>query len=677
MPVDHDRTLTLFDGSAFCLSDRSGNLDAAGHGMFFGDRRLLCRWVLLVDGRRAQALTVAQPRPCSCVVVARPSPEGDLLLIRRRYVGAGLREDVELRNLGRRPARAVVELEVAADLADVFAVKQGRAGAALTPAVVGGGLSFDSAQDDGYRVLVSFTGSPALSPAGARWEVDLPPGGRFLACGAVALAVAGVPVRPSYSCHEPVAQALPERRHRTWVAGAAGLDTEHHGIALAFATAVADLGSLRLFDGEHAEPAVAAGAPWYMTLFGRDSLLTAWMTLPVARELAIGTLEALARLQGTRVDPDTGEEPGKILHEVRTGFGAGDGRYFGSVDATPLFVMLLGEAYRWGMPRDRVQALLPAADAAVGWLNSRMDAEDYVSYTGDAGLVNQGWKDSADGVLFADGTSPEPPIALAEVQGYAYAAFLARARLADAFTEPAVAHACRNRAARLRGAFHRDFWLPERGWYALALDGHGRRVDALGSHLGHCLWTGIVDPSVAADVADRLVSPELFSGWGLRTLATTMAAYHPLSYHNGSVWPHDTAIAVAGLTRYGFGAAAARLGVALVEAAETFGGRLPELFSGLDRSEVPVPVSYPSSCSPQAWASGAPLLVLASLLRLEPDAVAGRLSVSPVLPPPWGALRLHGVRLSAARLDVAVSAEGSITVTPADGGATSDGRTAG
>jgi len=645
----------------------------AAHGVFCVDRRLLSRWVLTVDERRPQILTVSQDRPYRAVIVARAAPDSDLLLIRRRSVDAGLREEIELRNLGRRPVRARLTVEVEVDLADIFAVKHGRAaGGALTADIGSGRLRFGpAAGGGGASVEVSFTESPLLSGDGASFWVDLQPGQRW-----------SMRASASYRGQAPVSPAEPERRFDSWHGSTAALAGGPAGLRRTFARSVTDLGSLRLFDYGGELPVTAAGAPWYMTLFGRDALLTGWSALLAGPDLAVGALETLARLQGTRSDPRTEEQPGKIVHEVRAGQGVdrpggertddSSGRsydcYYGTVDATPLFVMLLGEAHRWGMRRDRVEALLPAADAAIAWLEGLgdPDGDGYLEYTAGAGLVHQGWKDSPDGICFADGRVAEGPIAVSEAQGYAYAAYRARAELAEAFADPSTARHCRLRAARLRAAFNRDFWLPDRGWYALALDGEKRPVDALASNLGHCLWTGIIDPDRAAAVAGWLVSPDLFSGWGVRTLATTMSAYHPLSYHNGSVWPHDTAIAVAGLVRYGFIREARLLAGALLAAADAFDGRLPELFAGLDRSELPQPVSYPSSCSPQAWAAAAPLLVLRSLLRLDPDIPGGRLSVGPVLPART-TLTLRQVRLGTRRLDVAVSSEGRATVTGAGG----------
>ena len=385
------------------------------------------------------------------------------------------------------------------------------------------------------------------------------------------------------------------------------------------------------------------------------------MALLVDPDLALGVLQTLARFQGTKVDPAQDEEPGKILHEMRFGEAAslslGGGQvYYGSADATPLFVMLLGEMRRWGLAGEIVDQLLPHADRAMEWIEryGDQDGDGYVEYkrASDRGLANQGWKDSWDGVRFADGEIAKPPIALCEVQGYVYSAYLARAHFAHEADDTATYERYRTKAAELKEAFNRDFWLADKGWYAMALDHRKRPVDALASNMGHCLWTGIVDVDKAQAVADHLLSPAMFSGWGIRTLATTMGGYNPISYHCGSVWPHDNALIAAGLMRYGFVTEAQRVIMAMLDAAATQNGRLPELFTGLERSEYPGVVGYPTSCSPQAWAAASPLLFLRTLLRLEPWVPHQKVWLSPALPPQISGLRVERVPLGGRRVGV-------------------------
>jgi glycogen debranching enzyme len=306
-----------------------------------------------------------------------------------------------------------------------------------------------------------------------------------------------------------------------------------------------------------------------------------------------------------------------------------------------------------------VEELLPNADRALSWMERHgdRDGDGFIEYrrATDRGLQNQGWKDSWDGITFADGRPAEAPIALCEVQGYAYDAFRARAELARWLDDDAAARRWSDRAAALKTAFNERFWLPERGWYALALDRNKDPVDACASNMGHCLWSGIVDADKAPLIAEHLLSPAMFTGWGVRTLSSAMGAYDPVSYHNGSVWPHDNAFVVAGLMRYGFVASAQRIAEALLQAAEHFGGRLPELFCGFDRGDFPEPVPYPTSCSPQAWASATPVQLVRTLLRFDPELPRERLWVDPVLPPSFAPLRVEGVALGAARVSVEVT----------------------
>jgi glycogen debranching enzyme len=350
------------------------------------------------------------------------------------------------------------------------------------------------------------------------------------------------------------------------------------------------------------------------------------MTLPFDPSLARGVLRTLADLQGTRDDPRAEEQPGKIVHELRRHGGGGPfaarERYYGTVDATPLFVMLAAEAWRWGAldPSD-LQELGPAVDRALDWLLGAGDSngDGFVDYRrrDASGLSNQGWKDSWDGVTFADGSLPAAPIALVEVQGYAYGALTGAAELVGPMGLGRAAEDLIRQADELRARFDEAYWDP-RGWYALALDTDGRQVDACTTNPGHALWCGLADPARADRYLDRLMSPEMWTGWGLRTLGTTMEAYDPLSYHNGSVWPHDTAICAAGAARYGRWDVVDRIADGAFDAATRFSGRPPELFAGMARSEAPVPVAYPSSCSPQAWSSASTLLLVRSMLGLEP-----------------------------------------------------------
>jgi len=642
--------ITTVQGSSFMLSERSGDIRPGGPaGLFVLDVRAISSWQLRIDGRPLEALSVSVTEPYAATFVSRLSRLGGhvdstLLAIRRRWVGSGMREDLELRNYGSGPATISVELDVASDLADVLDVKAGQPAPGIGRRQHGDALH-TSAEHDGVRRRVDVTerGERRTGVAGVRglsWDITLPAKGRWQTCLEVFVTVGEHEVPLEYRCGELPAHSRPSLRLDGWRRHAPHGSALDGRLAHAIETAVDDIGSLIIEDPLHPEsPVVAAGAPWFMTLFGRDSLLTSYMSLIVDPALAVGVAQTLARLQGVREDAASEEQPGRILHEVRFGSTRGTDMdhghiYYGTVDATPLFVVLVGELSRWGVQRSVVDALLPHVDRALDWIDDfgDRDGDGYVEYErlNPDGLANQGWKDSWDGISALDGTLATPPLALAEVQGYVYAAYLARADLAtERGDEPTTRH-FQHKAAALRSNFNRDFWLADRGWYAVALDGAKNPVDALASNMGHCLWSGIVDEAHAASVCAHLTSREMLSGWGLRTLSTSMARYNPLSYHNGSVWPHDSAIVAAGLMRYGFDEAAVTIIDALLDAATVNGGRLPELYAGLDRADLPVPVAYPTSCSPQAWSSAAPLLMLRTLLRLEPDMGSGRFVVSPV-----------------------------------------------
>jgi glycogen debranching enzyme len=671
-------SVTLVEESTFAISSAEGDFVPGGaHGLFVRDTRVLSRLELRLNGRRPELLGVVTTDPFAATFVSREVPDGGradstLVLLRSRYVGRGLREDVVVRNYGDEPTFCRLELFLDADFADLFAVKEGRAAErdgerdrVESPAE----LRFDYRRGPVARgCLVRFSPEAQSAAEGlVAWEAIVPARGSWSVCLEVAAVIDQVVIEPRYRCGQPVERAAPSERLARWRRLAPTVEIGHEGWHQVVERSVEDLGALRIFDPEFPDRAVvAAGAPWFMTVFGRDSLLTSWMTLLLDPDLALGVLQTLARFQGKEVDPRTEEEPGRILHEMRFAEApsmslGGGSRYYGTADATPLFVMLLGELRRWGLAREAVEELLPNAEAAVAWIEryGDRDGDGYVEYlrATDRGLANQGWKDSWDGIRYADGRVASAPIALCEVQAYVYGAYLAWAHVARERGDLATMERYRQKAAALKARFNEDFWLEDRGWLAVGLDADKRPIDSLTSNMGHCLWTGLLDRDKAAQVAARLLSPELYSGWGVRTLATSMGGYNPISYHCGSVWPHDTAIVAAGLARYGFVEEAQRLVSGLFDAAVAFGGRPPELFSGLDRAELASPVAYPTSCSPQAWASAAPLLCLRTLLRLDPYVPQGKLWLAPALPEGVPRLALRGVPLAGARVEIEVEGD--------------------
>jgi glycogen debranching enzyme len=662
--------VTLIEGSTFCISEPSGDiLPDRPHGLFVRDTRMLSRWELSVDKLEPQPLTVHAAEPYAATFLGRMPPragraDSTLLVVRRRYVGDGMREDITLRNTSPRPKRCVLALTAEADFADLFEVK-GRSKPRAAATVSGGDsmLVITSGRRERKQELrITGDDNPAVDGNVLTWRLTVGAHSeRTVSVEAVPVAD-GVAMKLRHPRGAAVNRTRPAKRLRKWRQRGPQVRTDDKNLAEVLARSVEDLGALRITDPEHPSwPVVAAGAPWFMALFGRDSLLTAWMLLPWDPGLALGTLRTLAAWQGTELDQASEEEPGKILHEVRFGPAAsfalgGRSAYFGSADATSLFVMLLGEVQRWGGKESTVAALIPHADRGLEWIETYGDADGdgFVEYCRKTshGLVNQGWKDSWDGINFADGTIAEPPIALAEVQAYTYAAFRARAQLARQAGDERLAAEWRKKAKNLKREFNERFWIPEKGWFAIGLDKDKRQIDALTSNIGHCLWTGIVDKDKAGPVARHLMSADMFSGWGVRTLAASMGAYNPMSYHNGSVWPHDNAICAAGLMRYGFVEQAQRVTHAIVDASASFGYRLPELYCGFARDEFATPVPYPTSCSPQAWAAAAPLLLLHSLLRFAPDVSNGQLWCAPEVPERYLPLRVSGLRVGKARLAV-------------------------
>jgi len=662
--------VTLLEGSSFCRSTRTGDIDPhAAQGLFVKDTRLVSSWELTLDNEPLTSLGVLTRAPYAATFVTRAAaragcPEPTVVIERHRMIADGLREDVLVRNFSHETLDGTLELGIGSDFADLFAVKDGRP---ATPGPVrrrsnGEDLEL-SVHHEGQRRGVRVRGHGGQAARDRiRWQLSVPPHGEWQTSIEVLPSAGGEETPAAFPVGAPVETASPARRRRDWRAAAPTVRCANPILQTALDRSVDDLGSLRITDPAHPDlDVIAAGAPWFMALFGRDSLITSWLALPFDLSLARGSLHTLARLQGRRVDPLSEEQPGRILHEVRLGIDetralGGGSVYYGSIDATPLFVMLLGEAARWGLPAADLAALLPAADRALDWIEGYgdLDGDGFVEYqrATDRGLLNQGWKDSLDAITFADGRPAQPPIALAEVQAYVYGAYQARADLATRAGDPATAQRMRQRADTLRARFDDAFWLPERGHYALALDAAKQPVDALASNQGHCLWTGIARPDRIDAALEHLTSPAMFTGWGVRTLAATMAAFNPISYHNGSVWPHDNAILVQGLARYGRFDAAARIAAALIEASAPFAGRLPELFCGFDRADVPVPLPYPTSCSPQAWAAATPIGLLTALLTLDPDATNGTVTAARQLPAEWGDLTLTGINVGGHRIDL-------------------------
>lgn len=663
--------VTMVEGTTFCISTATGDIDPGRpQGLFFRDTRIISGWQFRIDGQPAQPLSIVDGKGYTARFVLRrpPAPghaDSTVLCVRRRFIGAGMKETITLTNVGREATLVKVELQVTSDFADLFAVKEGRVSALGEAESTASGVDLSFTRRDGSRGLFVYADrEPQARPGVLSWEAVIPTRQEWEVEIHAQPLIEGRRIEPRF--RDP---NLPDSHGKSaWLSKVTSVKTNHPALGLVIQQSLHDLDSLRIESPD--DPArvfFAAGAPWFMTLFGRDSLLAAWMALPLDPRIAVGTLHTLAGMQGQQINPQTEEAPGRILHESRLGpdsvTALGGMNYYGTIDATPLFVALLGEVWRWGATEADVRSLLPAADKALSWMDDYgdRDGDGFLEYqrATDRGLVNQGWKDSWDGIIDASGRLPDPPIALAEVQGYAYAAWLARAELADAFGEEEKAQECRHRAEKLKQLFAGSFWLSSEGYFAMALDGLKRPVDAMSTNAGQCLWSGIVTDEHAEVLVERMSRPDMDSGFGLRTLSDRMGGYNPMSYHNGSVWPHDTALCIAGLMRYahvpGAVPLAHRIASGLLAAGLAFGGRLPELYCGFPSETFSPPVPYPTSCSPQAWASAAPFMLLRAFLGLEPNVPKQKVAIRPDLPREWGSLTLDRLRLAGKTLKISAA----------------------
>jgi glycogen debranching enzyme len=663
-------TLVVLDGSSFFVSEPGGDV-VPGHdanGYFFGDMRHLSTWRLFVDGEPVRLLSSRALEYYSAAIYgtlarARVGKNPTVSVRRDRFISDGVHEDIVVENNSEQPVALNVQLHFAADFADLFEVKEPRPKVGRTSTEIDSDRVTLQYERDGYRraTVIVFSERARLEEDRATFQVELEPRQRWRCCVEVLSVADGRMHRPGAGCRS-AAKPRPKMplTLEQWLEDAPGLETDLDVLNHTYRQSLVDLAALRFRPSDAVTWSLpAAGLPWFMALFGRDSLITSYQALPFQPRLARTSLEALAALQARQWDDFRDAEPGKILHELRCGeltrFGeAPHTPYYGTCDATCLFLVLLDEYERWTGDIELVRSLEPAARRALEWIERHgdRDGDGYLEYLrrSPKGLVNQGWKDSWNSALFADGRLAEPPIALCEVQGYAFDARRRTARLARlAWNDPGLADRLAAAAAELQRRFNADFWCEQRGHYVLALDREKRQVDALTSNTGHLLWSGIVDPARAGAVVERLMAPDMFSGWGVRTMSALDRGYNPIEYHNGTVWPHDTGLIAEGFRRYGFRQQASALALAIIESAGFFEYRLPEVFAGFSREDTRFPVEYPTASRPQAWSAGAPLLAIRTLLGLE--AVNDELRASPALPAAIGKLRLRGVQFRGARRD--------------------------
>lgn len=676
--------LTVLEGSTFCVSDDLGDIGAGPEGIFAEDTRRLSRCRLLVDGSSPLLLTSRAVDYFNAVHYLRNAPTPNLppdtvSIARERFVGGAVTERVRIRNESMEPLALDLALELGSDFADVISVKAHDfafgepSRAPELPAEVPCAACDDHVlriSDGDYTTTVVFSKPVLLADDAVRFELELAPHEQWEVVFETSF---GEPsAAPSEAQQISFGTELEHVREalNAWKLAVPRLTTRSRDLRRSYERSIADLASLRLKGIEGVGELPAAGMPWFMTLFGRDTAITSLQTLLFGTELACGALRSLAALQAQVDDPAIDAEPGKILHELRRGKAAKHWFpvYYGSLDSTPLFLVLLSEVWRWGGEDGIARELEAPARRAADWIleHGDRDGDGLLEYESRAprGLVNQSWKDSGDSQRFRDGRMAEPPIAPVEVQGYAYDALRRTAELARlVWNDPALAVRLDAAATRLAERFEEAFWLEERGTYALALDGAKEPVDSLCSNIGHPLWSGIVPDGRRPAVVEKLLGEELWSGWGIRTMGAREAAFNPLSYHNGTVWPHDTSLTAWGLARTGFVNESRTVAEGLLAASGFFEHSLPEVFAGFSRAETAFPVAYPTSARPQAWAAGAPVLCLRLLLGLETDSQSGALVAGSTAPDWLDGTVLDGVRALGRAWRVAVR-EGEIEVTP-------------
>src|SRR5258707_584373 len=667
-------TISVLEGNNFVVSDLRGDIDASPSeplGLFAWDTRFLSRWLLTVDGQRPNVLSTDDLDYFYVQFFLVPGTgtiyvDSDLSIMRKRAVGNGFHEDVTILNHKDKPVDLKVRIEAAADFADLFEVKD---------ALKKKGEFYHRIESDhlvlGYR-RETFARETWIIPS-AKADIDehslsfavhIEPHGEWTTSLEVVTVLVGFGEN-----HEQTTgghgdqQARSNMKRSLEKLGEAipRLSCDWPSLQVTYRQSLIDLAALRFFPITLPGQALpAAGLPWFMTIFGRDSMIVSYQALPFTSELAEATLQALAQQQGTRVDDFRDEEPGKIMHEMRFGeMTAFEERphspYYGAADATPLFLILLDEVERWTGNAELVRQLEMEATAALTWIDKYGDrnGDGYVEYSRrntETGLVNQCWKDSWNSILFADGTLSRLPRATCAIQGYVYDAKMRCARLARTFwDDPELANRLEKEAAELKRRFNQDFWLADRELFPPAIDGDGPKADACTSNIGHLLWSGIVAEDKAEAVVRHLMGPHLYSGWCVRTMAAGERCYNPIGYHLGTIWPHDNAFIALGLRRYGYREEAARVAMNMLEAATYFKGRLPEAFAGYPRELTDFPVEYPTACSPQAWASGAPLLLLRAMLGLEP--AADHFLIDPAIPSMLGQLELLDIPGRWGRID--------------------------
>ena len=651
-----NETIVINEGTTFMVTDSMGNVPRGTPlGLFRSDTRYLNKYVLRINGRDMIPLSFTRRGYIANISLTNPElpggdgagvpggavPEGTLHILRTMFISTNFYEKLFVKNTNSFPVKLKLGLSYDTDFRDIFEVKgtaQARRG---LRAIIEGDegkniiLRYEGLDNVIRRTEFYFQPTPEIYWDTAVFSLEVAPYETREIDIEVVMTLGGVPVmRQEYG----VAKKEIEQSYDQWMRGLTQISTDSDVMNSVIETSILDLRSL-IINTKKGLLVPAAGIPWYDTIFGRDSLITSLQTLMLNPTLSQSTLRFLTIYQGNKVDTWTDEQPGKILHEIREGELANlhhipHTPYYGTVDATLLYLILMSESNRWLGDAQFTADMRAGAEAAARWMGDYGDLDrdgfvEYIRLSEKLGLVNQGWKDSHDSIVFADGRLAQPPIALSEVQGYAYDAGL---RFAELYPGSDLAARLRAGAPGLKEKFGQAFWMGDRGFYAEALDHEKRQVDSITSNPGHCLWSGIVEPGRMGQVVKRLMGPDMYSGWGIRTMAAGEKAYDPQSYHDGSIWPHDNSLIAWGMKSCGYADEANRLITSLIDASKHFDYRLPELFCGYPREEGKAPVIYHSTCSPQAWASGTVILFVQTMLGLYPDAPNGTLFVKPTLP---------------------------------------------
>ena len=667
-----DGLVKILDGNTFVVSDSRGDIEASltdPTGLFSFDTRFLSQWILTVNGQRLTPLSTDDLQYFETRFFLVPGTgtvyvDSKLSVIRRRAVGNGFREELRILNHDEKPVDLTIRIDAGSDFADLFEVKDAlKKKGTYSARAKEGRLVLGYQRDTFTRATdISATERARVDKNGLTFKTRIEAQDEWSTnLDVVTTVLESGRGREQPTFARPRGRQNMEANLKRWLDDAPTLECDWDALRETYRRSLVDLAALRFSPpimGRRSLP--AAGLPWFMTMFGRDSIFTSLQVLPFAPSLAATTLRALGEWQGTVVDDFRDEDPGRILHEMRYGeLPAFEERphspYYGCADATPLFVVLLDEYERWTGDRRLVHELEYEARAALNWIDEYADlmGNGYISYkrrNEKTGLENQCWKDSWDSISYHDGRLAGFPRATCELQGYAYDAKMRGARLArEIWKDEQFAGTLERQAADLKRRFNRDFWIEDGEYFALALDGDGNQVDSLSSNIGHLLWSGIVDKAKAKAVARHLLGTRLYSGWGVRTLAEGEGRYNPIGYHVGTVWPFDNSFIAWGLRRYGFKEEAAQVAAGILAAADFFDGRLPEAFGGYERTLTRYPVQYPTACSPQAWSTGAPLLLLRTMLGLEP--VGDLLVVDPALPVGIGHIALLDIPGRWGRID--------------------------